>query len=312
MQALGGIDRATNAFLTRGTQLIASARAPDELEASRWPFLARRALATHAPGSSHGEIVDPDAYAMSFWYDAALVVLLAEPYALDFVRHRCRQVARELCNLLPMLEPDPDAPAAIGPRPRGVQPNPDAFPLGSAVPSRILAGLRCSGGSFILMRDMRRACVRSLVLVVAAACGSNGGSSTQDLVSIEVEPANATLTYHGQPVTLDYHAIGHYADGSTAVARRRGVLGSMPTPHGSVCSAAQPSHGGAGCRQGRRDRAGRRDQRCDRRDRRQSIVPMSDRACPPTARASSPMRSRHAGAAVAVVVYPLDRARSCR
>jgi hypothetical protein len=118
MKALAGIDRASNAFVTRNGQLIACARPPDELEATRWPFLARRALTTHAPGSSHGEILDPDAYAMSFWYDAALVVLLAEPYAVDFVRHRCRQVARELCNLLPLLEPDPDAPAAIGPRPR--------------------------------------------------------------------------------------------------------------------------------------------------------------------------------------------------
>jgi hypothetical protein len=118
MKALATIDRATNAFITVGTRLIAAARAPDELEATRWPFLARRALSTHAPGSSHGEIVDPDAYAMSFWYDAALVVLLIEPYATDFVRHRCRHVARELCNLLPMLDPDPDAPAAIGPRPR--------------------------------------------------------------------------------------------------------------------------------------------------------------------------------------------------
>jgi len=118
MKALSAIDRATNAFVTKGTRLIASARTPDDAETSRWTFLARRALATHAPHSSHGEVVDPDAYAMSFWYDASLVVLLAEPYAIDFVRHRCRQVARELCNLLPMLDPDPDAPAAIGPRPR--------------------------------------------------------------------------------------------------------------------------------------------------------------------------------------------------
>jgi hypothetical protein len=118
MRGLATIDRATNAFVTRGAQLIAAARVPDELETSRWPFLARRALATHAPGSSHGEVVDPDAYAMSFWYDATLVVLLAEPYAIDFVRHRCRNVARELCVLLPLLEPDPEAPAAIGPRPR--------------------------------------------------------------------------------------------------------------------------------------------------------------------------------------------------
>ena len=118
MQALASIDRGTNAFVTKGTQLIASARPPDDVEGSRWPFLARRALSTHAPGSSHGEVIDPDAYAMSFWYDAALVVLLAEPYAIDFVRHRCRQVARELCILLPLLDPDPEAPAAIGPRPR--------------------------------------------------------------------------------------------------------------------------------------------------------------------------------------------------
>ena len=117
LAALGSVDRATNAFCTRGTQLVAAARPPSELEAARWPFLARRALATHAPGSSHGEVVDPDAYAMSFWYDAALVVLLAEPYAVDFVRHRCRQVARELSNLLPLLEPDPGTPAAVRRRP---------------------------------------------------------------------------------------------------------------------------------------------------------------------------------------------------
>ena len=117
LQGLAGIDRAQNAFVTRAGKLIASAREPDELEATRWPFLARRALATHAPGSSYGEVLDPDAYAMSFWYDCSLVVLLTEPYATDFVRHRCRQVARELVHLLPMLDPDPEAPAAIRRRP---------------------------------------------------------------------------------------------------------------------------------------------------------------------------------------------------
>jgi hypothetical protein len=113
LRALAAIDRASNAFVTRGTQLVAAARPPGELDATRWPFLARRALASHAPHSSHGEVVDPDAYAMSFWYDAALIILLAEPYAVDFVRHRARQVARELANLLPLLEPDPAAPSAI-------------------------------------------------------------------------------------------------------------------------------------------------------------------------------------------------------
>lgn len=116
LRGLAAIDRAHNAFVARGARLIGSARAGDEAEVSRVEFLVRRALATHAPGSSHGEVVDPDAYAMSFWYDAALVVLLSDPYALDFVRHRCRQVARELCVLLPLLDPDPAAPAAMRPR----------------------------------------------------------------------------------------------------------------------------------------------------------------------------------------------------
>ncbi|HET9624004.1 MAG TPA: hypothetical protein VFP84_21680 [Kofleriaceae bacterium] len=117
LRALAAIDRASNAFVTRGAQLVAAARPPDELEATRWPFLARRALASHAPHSSHGEVVDPDAYAMSFWYDATLIVLLGEPYALDFVRHRSRQVAREIANLMPLLEPDPETPAAVRRRP---------------------------------------------------------------------------------------------------------------------------------------------------------------------------------------------------
>ncbi len=122
LQGLASIDRASNAFVIRSKpgappQLLASARTPDEAEASRWQFLARRTSNAHTPGSSYGEVVDPDAYAMSFWYDCALIVLLSEPYGIDFVRHRCRQVARELVNLLPMLDPDPEAPAAIRRRP---------------------------------------------------------------------------------------------------------------------------------------------------------------------------------------------------
>lgn len=122
LQGLASVDRASNAFVTRSKHggapvLVAAARVPDEAESSRWEFLARRALNTHAPGSSYGEIVDPDAYAVSFWYDCALIVLLSEPYSIDFVRHRCRHVARELVNLLSMLDPDPEAPAAIRRRP---------------------------------------------------------------------------------------------------------------------------------------------------------------------------------------------------
>ena len=115
--ALTQIERASNAFVTRDGRLVAAAREPDEAATSRLQFLARRVLTTHAPNSSHGEIADPDAFAMTFWYDAALVVLLDEPYALDFVRHRCKQVARELAVLLPLLDPEPAAPAAVRRRP---------------------------------------------------------------------------------------------------------------------------------------------------------------------------------------------------
>ncbi|MEJ7597722.1 MAG: hypothetical protein WKG01_07430 [Kofleriaceae bacterium] len=51
-------------------------------------------------------------------------------------------------------------------------------------------------------------------LVAIAACG--GTDPTQDLVSITVEPENATLEYAGTPLTLDYQAVGHYADGHEA------------------------------------------------------------------------------------------------
>jgi hypothetical protein len=65
------------------------------------------------------------------------------------------------------------------------------------------------------MRETLGTLVRSFVWLVLAACGSSGGGDGE-LVSIDVEPANATLAYTGSPVSLDYHAIGHFADGSTA------------------------------------------------------------------------------------------------
>jgi mono/diheme cytochrome c family protein len=54
------------------------------------------------------------------------------------------------------------------------------------------------------------------VCLVLVACGPSGNSGEGELVSIDVEPPNATLTYTGTPVALDYKAIGHFKDGSTA------------------------------------------------------------------------------------------------
>jgi hypothetical protein len=111
LRALMNSAGAHNAMMVRRGQLVAAAVAVDELWASRVTFVARRTLAAGTPQSSHGEVIDPDAYAMSFYFSAVLIVAIDAPYAVDFVRHRCRLVARELSLLLPMLEPDPGAPA---------------------------------------------------------------------------------------------------------------------------------------------------------------------------------------------------------
>jgi hypothetical protein len=117
LRALAGTASAHNAMLVRRGQLVASASPVDEAWTSRLSFLARRAAAAGSSRSSHGEVVDPDAFALSFYYDAALVVAIDAPYAVDFLRHRCRMVSRELALLLPMIEPDPETPAALRPLP---------------------------------------------------------------------------------------------------------------------------------------------------------------------------------------------------
>jgi len=52
------------------------------------------------------------------------------------------------------------------------------------------------------------------VLGVLAACGSNS-KDHGELVAIEIEPANATLAYTGTPTSIEYTALGRFADGST-------------------------------------------------------------------------------------------------
>ena len=110
---LAEVPRAQNAVLIDGRGVIASGRALTELEADRWPFIVRRVAAARPPGSSHGELADPDFLALELWYGVTLIVFFEPPYAVDFARHRTRHVARELVALLPMLEPDPAAPAAV-------------------------------------------------------------------------------------------------------------------------------------------------------------------------------------------------------
>jgi len=114
LEALANLHGAQNALVLVRGAVVASARPVQPLEESRAELLVRRAAAgARAAGTTHGELADPDAFIVTFWYSAALIVYFAGPYATDFVRHRARLVARELANLLPDLEPDPESPAAV-------------------------------------------------------------------------------------------------------------------------------------------------------------------------------------------------------
>lgn len=121
LQALAAMQHADNALVVHRGKVVASSRPLGELEEARWPFIARRAAAAadKAAGSSHAELADPDFFALTFWYGAALIIYFTGAYAVDFVRHRARRVARELADLLPDLDPDPASPAtALRPPPR--------------------------------------------------------------------------------------------------------------------------------------------------------------------------------------------------
>jgi hypothetical protein len=116
LEALANLHGAENALVVvRGAQ-VASARPVQALEQSRIELLVRRATANaRAAGTTHAELADPDAFVVTFWHRAALIIYFSGPYATDFVRHRARLVARELTDLLPDLNPDPTTPAVALP-----------------------------------------------------------------------------------------------------------------------------------------------------------------------------------------------------
>jgi hypothetical protein len=105
--------------LTCRGRLIASAYPLAEMDESRLDLLMRQLdlAAEKTVGSDHGELVRDELYAQSFWYGAALFCFSSKPYAVDFVRHRCKLVGRELVHLLTMLDGDPDTPVKTAPIP---------------------------------------------------------------------------------------------------------------------------------------------------------------------------------------------------
>jgi hypothetical protein len=119
LRALAEVAGCTNVLVTRRSGLVAAAREPSELERDRIEFAVKRveADAVSRDGTSHGEVVGEDLYVRSFYFDAALIAYFDGPWGIDFVRHRARQVCRELAHLLGMLEPTPPSDVVQAPRP---------------------------------------------------------------------------------------------------------------------------------------------------------------------------------------------------
>jgi hypothetical protein len=117
LTALAQQSNADNAILLLRGNVVAHHSAVPDRWLARIPLIAAQVHANRPSGSSHGEFKGEDFLALGFWYDAIVLVTASIGYAEDFVRHRCRLVARELSVLLPMLVPEPPAPAAIRPVP---------------------------------------------------------------------------------------------------------------------------------------------------------------------------------------------------
>jgi len=99
---------------------VASASPLDELLRDRLHFLTRLVAAEadkNKGKSSHAEVAGEDYFASSFYFGAYLVTFFDGPYSIDFVRHRSKQVRRELTHLLELLDEGPPDPASVAPIP---------------------------------------------------------------------------------------------------------------------------------------------------------------------------------------------------
>lgn len=127
LEALARTERARAVTVTVQGRVLCSSNPLEELERERLPFLQRRVavVAGRQSGRSHAEIVDPDVYVATFWFDACLFAFFSGPYAVDFFRHRARLVMRELSLLLPMLDEPPPTAANVAPLPPRTPPRKD-------------------------------------------------------------------------------------------------------------------------------------------------------------------------------------------
>jgi hypothetical protein len=120
LSALANTQHAANALVILRGELITSAEPLEDEHRERIPFTLKqlRAEIERRKGeSSHAEITGEDVYAVSFWFDACLIVFFTGPYSTDFMRHRARRVTRELANLLPALDDPTLDPVQAAPVP---------------------------------------------------------------------------------------------------------------------------------------------------------------------------------------------------
>jgi hypothetical protein len=118
LRALASTQNAVNAVVTLRRQVVTSSHPMTESQSASIAFTIRRVdVEASRKSSSHAELMGDDFYAVSFWYQACLIVFFSGPYAVDFVRHRARLVTRELAQLLALLDEPPPAAATLAPIP---------------------------------------------------------------------------------------------------------------------------------------------------------------------------------------------------
>jgi hypothetical protein len=120
LRAFANTPGVSNAAITLHDEVAVAAEPLDELQRETIPFLLKQLAAearTHKGETSHVEVVREDLCAFAFWVDAALIAFTRGDFSSDFLRHRARLVTREIGQLLPYLDDDPEAPAMIAPLP---------------------------------------------------------------------------------------------------------------------------------------------------------------------------------------------------
>lgn len=117
LAAFCGSTGADVAAVVHHGQLIAASSPLDELQIERLPFIVRLvdAEAQKQVGTSHAVVFQPDYFAATFYYGAALVAFTSRALAEDFVKQHARRVTRELVHLLELLDDGPPDPAHVIP-----------------------------------------------------------------------------------------------------------------------------------------------------------------------------------------------------